>query len=207
MSAKRKPKEAPQPAAPLRLDLGCGKNPRQGFTGVDARDFGQPIKFDLCGLKKGVPRWELIMPPGDGTDIFEPWPWADGSVEEIHCSHFLEHLTRRQRIHFVNEMYRVLKLEGKAQVIVPHWNSPRAYGDMTHDPMPVCEFFFQYVNRGWREVNAPHSDYAPEVNFEVNYGYGLRQDIALRDQNYQNYAMANYKDAIQDIHSLWTKKA
>ena len=96
--------------APLKLDLGCGKNPKEGFEGVDSRDFGQPHTLDLR----------------------KPWPWADGSVEEAHSSHFVEHLTGAERIHFVNELHRVLVPGGKAQIIVPHWASCRAYGDLTH---------------------------------------------------------------------------
>lgn len=204
MSAKKKPKKE---LAPLRLDLGCGKNPRPGFIGVDSRDFGQDHVIDLCQLKKGVPRWEILMPPeADAGAIFEPWPWATSSVTEIHCSHFVEHLTRRQRVHFANELYRVLVPEGTAKIIFPHWCSPRAYGDMTHDPMPVAEWWFLYVNKGWREAQAPHND-GYTCNFEISYAPLLRGDItAGRSQDYVNYAMANYKDAIQDIDSTWTAK-
>lgn len=183
MTAKRKPKEVPQPAAPLMLDLGCGKNPRAGFIGVDSRPFGQQIVADLR----------------------KPWPWADGSVTEVNCSHFVEHLNGPERIHFVNELYRVLVPEGKASIVVPHWNSPRAYGDLTHQWPPVSEWWFLYLNEGWRAVNAPHND-GYRCNFEITYGYSLRPDIAARPQEYQQYAMANYKDAAQDIVSNWVKR-
>ena len=182
--AKAQRKAKSEPAALLKLDLGCGKNPREGFTGVDSRNFGQPITADL--RKK--------------------WPWADNSVAEVHCSHFVEHLTAPERVHFVNELYRVLVPEGKAKIVAPHWNSPRAFGDLTHQWPPVSEWWFLYVNKGWREVNAPHSDYNPEVNFEVAYAPILRADIAQRNQEYQMYAYANYKDAAQDLDSTWTKK-
>ena len=124
----------------------------------------------------------------------------------MHCSHFVEHLTGPERIHFVNELYRVLVPEGKARIIAPHWCSPRAFGDLTHQWPPVSEWWFLYVNKGWREVNAPHSGYNPEVNFEVGYAPILRADIASRPQDYQMYAYANYKDAAQDLDSTWIKK-
>lgn len=180
MKAKRKSHEA----TPLKIDLGCGKNPREGFVGVDSRNFGQPIVADLR----------------------ERWPWDDGSVEEAHCSHFVEHLDAVERVHFANELYRVLKPGATAQVIVPHWCSPRAYGDLTHKWPPVSEWWFLYLNKGWRETNAPHND-GYTCDFEITYGYALRQDIAMRnDQGYTQYAMANYKDACQDILSTWKKK-
>ena len=178
MSAKRKVS-----VAPIKIDLGCGKNPKEGFIGVDSRKFGQQVVADLR----------------------KTWPWAEESVEEAHCSHFIEHLTAEERIHFANELYRVLIPGGKATVIAPHWNSPRAYGDMTHKWPPVCEWWFLYLNKGWRESQAPHND-GYTCNFDVVYGYSLRPDIAVRDQSYQQYAMANYKDACQDIHSTWVKK-
>jgi predicted SAM-dependent methyltransferase len=98
-----------KPAAPaLKLDLGCGKNKKPGFLGVDCRKF------------EGV---DVVADLSKGT-----WPWKDGSVDEVHCSHFIEHLTAAERIHFVNELHRVLKPGAPAHVIVPHWNSHRAFG-------------------------------------------------------------------------------
>jgi len=181
VSAKKKPKVQEQ--GPLKLDLGSGKNPREGFIGVDSRQFGQQIVADLR----------------------KPWPWADGSVEEAHCSHFVEHLTGQERVHFANELHRVLKPDGKATVIVPHWASPRAYGDLTHQWPPVSEWWFLYLNKGWRDVNAPHND-GYTCHFEITYGYAMRGDIAQRSQEYQQYALQNYKDAAQDIISTWIAK-
>lgn len=181
MSAKKKPKVQEQ--GPLKLDLGCGKNPREGFIGVDSRDFGQQIVADLR----------------------KPWPWADGSVEEAHTSHMVEHLTAEERIHFVNELYRVLKPGAKCTLIVPHWGSCRAYGDLTHQWPPVSEFWFYYLSKDWRATNAPHND-AYTCDFECVWGYGLSPQIATRNQEYQQYAMANYKEAISDIHATLTKK-
>lgn len=179
MSAKRKSKVAEY----KRLDLGCGKNPAPGFVGVDSRDFGQEIVADLR----------------------KPWPFQSNSVEEVNCSHFVEHLTACERIHFSNELYRILVPGGKAQVVVPHWNSPRAYGDLTHQWPPITEWWFLYLNKGWRESQAPHND-EYTCDFEITYGYSLRADLATRSQDYQQYAMLNYKDACQDIISTWVRK-
>lgn len=178
MSAKRKAKQTY-----TKLDLGCGKTPKEGFTGVDCRDFGQ----------------ELVI------DLRKAWPFPDGSVEDVNCSHFVEHLNATERIHFANELYRVLVPGGKATVVAPHWASPRAYGDLTHQWPPVCEWWFLYLNKGWRDAQAPHND-CYTCDFEITYGYSLRADIASRPQDYQQYAMANYKDACQDIVSTWVKK-
>ena len=177
-----KPLRVAKRHALLKLDLGCGKNPREGFEGVDIRDFGQKHRADLT----------------------KPWPWKDGAVTEAHCSHFVEHLTAPQRIHFVNELWRVLALNAQCQVIVPHWASCRAYGDLTHQWPPVSEFWFYYLSRAWRKDNAPHND-AYTCDFEVTWGYSLRPELAARNQEHQSYALANFKEAAQDIIATMTK--
>jgi hypothetical protein len=95
----------------LKLDFGCGPNKREGFQGVDSIAF---------------PGVDFVV------DLRQRWPWEDNSVAEAHASHFIEHLTAMERVHFANELYRVLKPGGKCTVIVPHWGSCRAYGDPTH---------------------------------------------------------------------------
>jgi hypothetical protein len=132
------------------------------------------------------------------------WPWKDGSVLEAHASHFVEHLTGLQRVVFVNELYRVLIPGGTCQVIVPHWASCRAYGDYTHQWPPVSEFWFYYLSREWRAQNAPHNDVAHVAggyacDFEATWGYNLRGDLHARNAEHQQYAVANFKEACQDI--------
>ena len=176
----------------LKLDLGCGGNKKQGFVGVDIRP---------------VPGVDIV------TDLSTPWPWGDNSVEEIYCSHFVEHLDRKGRIHFVNELYRVLvpgewkdgqPLRGFATVITPHWASSRAYGDLTHEWPPVSEFWFYYLSREWRTINAPHNS-AYICNFDVRWGYNIRDDLKTRNTDFQQFALSNYKETAQDIIARFVK--
>jgi hypothetical protein len=167
----------------LKLDLGCGKNKRQGFTGVDSRQFD------------GV---DLV------ADLTKPWQWKDGTVEEVHCSHFLEHLTGSERVHFFNELHRVMIPGGKASIIVPHWSSERAYGDPTHQWPPVVFFSFFYLNEEWRKANAPHSGY--KCNFEASGGNSLAQPWQSRNQETQSFAQTHYTNVCQDLHVTVTKK-
>ena len=161
----------------LKLDLGCGKNKRQGFIGCDSRDF------------EGVDQV---------VDLTKAWPWADDSVEEVNASHFVEHLKQDERIHFVNELYRVLIKDGKATITTPHWNSCRAYGDMTHQWPPVSEFWFYYLDKGWRAVNAPHND-GYTCDFMCTWGYSLHQTLMARNAEYQQHAITFWKEAAQDL--------
>ena len=99
-----------------KLDIGCGKNKKEGFLGVD--------QYAMEGV-------DVVM------DVRGVWPWEDNSIDEVHSSHFVEHLTATERVHFYNELHRVLKNGAKAMIITPHWASNRAYGDPTHQWPPV----------------------------------------------------------------------
>lgn len=181
---------APTPAPLLKLDFGCGPHKREGFLGVDQTAFvGVDQVVDLRHA---------------------PWPWGDGSVAEAHASHFLEHLTATERMTFANELYRVLIPGGTCQIVVPHWASCRAYGDPTHQWPPVSEFWFFYLNKEWRAANAPHTEppTLPEgfnCHFAATWGYTLRADLGVRNQEWQQFAVANYKEVCQDLVATLVK--
>lgn len=179
---KRKLKEV-EVTKLLKLDLGCGKNKQPGFHGVDIKDFAEIDQ--QCDLTK-------------------PWPWEDGSVSEVYCSHFLEHLDSEGRIHFFNELYRVLMKDGKATIITPHWKSGRAYGDLTHQWPPVVEFFWYYLDKKWREVNAPHLDL--KCDFGCTWGYSLAYPWSLKNQEAQGFALNHYTEVAQDMICTATKR-
>lgn len=169
----------------VKIDIGCGTKKKEGFIGVDV------IAFE------GV---DVVMDAGK-----DKWPWEDNSVDEVHCNHFVEHLTAAQRIHFVNELHRVLKPKGTCLIITPHWASLRAYGDLTHQWPPVSEMWFYYLSKEWRATQAPHNvDYT--CDFEATWGYGMDQQLAARNFEYQQYALTWFKNAATDLIATLTKK-
>lgn len=169
----------------MKLDLGCGKHKKGGFIGVDCRAFdGVDV---VCNL---------------GVDV---WPWQDDTVDEAHCSHMVEHLTAAERIHFVNELCRVLKRGAKATIIVPHWCSNRAYGDLTHQWPPVSEMWFFYLKREWREANAPHND-GYTCDFDSAWGYAVNPALATRNSEYVQHALESFKEAASDTVATLTKR-
>jgi Methyltransferase domain len=189
--ARLKKIAATEPAALRKLDFGCGPNKRAGFEGVDA--------FAFVGVDHVV---DLRT---------TPWPWADGSVEEAHASHFVEHLTAPERCAFVNELYRVLTPGGKCSLITPHWASNRAFGDPTHQWPPVAEMWFYYLSKDWRLSQAPHTDrsvtpWGFDCDFEATWSYAMRQDLLTRNAEFQQMALQNYKEAAQDLMATLTKR-
>jgi SAM-dependent methyltransferase len=175
---------------PLKLNLGAGKSRMDGYLSVDS------IPFE--GL-------DVVC------DLRESWPWPDNSVSDIHMSHVLEHFESMERVHIINEMYRVLIPGGKASIITPHWASQRAYGDPTHKWAPVSEFFFYYVWKEWRLQNAPHTDieFNPKgFNCDFNFagGYGLHPDMNGWNDERKQYAQKWYKEAATDTHMTITSQ-
>lgn len=178
----------------LKLDFGCGLFPKEGFEGVDILPFDGKVKH-VCDLKK-------------------PWPWKESSVSEGYCSHYVEHLTSIERIHFFNELWRVLKPDATCLIVVPHWASTRAYGDPTHQWPPFSEFAFYYLNRDWRAANAPHTDvkHWPQgfkCHFaEPTYNWHFNPDpyFLTRNDEYKRYAASYFKDVIADLSGTLTAK-
>ena len=86
----------------MKLNLGCGSKLRDGYVNVDK--FGEPDV--LCDLS-----------------IF-PWPWTDGSVDEVFSEHFLEHVENFECV--ILEIHRILKPGGVIWFKVPHYRTPMA---------------------------------------------------------------------------------
>ena len=175
----------------MKIDIGCGMNKKEGHIGVDIMQF-----FD----KDGKELVDMVMDVSSA-----PWPWADDSVDEVNASHFIEHLKPEGRIHFVNELQRVLKKGGKCFLAVPHWCSTRAYGDLTHQWPPVVEFWFYYLSKDWRAGNAPHNDFY-KCDFDCTWFYGMHPHWHTRHQEAQQFALSWYKEAAQDIIATMTKR-
>lgn len=169
----------------VKLDVGCGKHKQPDHIGIDE------IAFE------GV---DIVLNAGK-----DRLPFEDNSVDHIHTSHFMEHLEVSERIHFVNEAHRVLKEGGTLFIATPSWSSCRAYGDLTHKWPPVSEFWYQYLNKEWREVNAPHNTFYT-CDFIVSGAGGvLHRDVDIRSDGFKQFAMMYYKEAAQDLQATLTK--
>jgi len=107
----------------MRLNLGCSDRAVAGFVGVD------------------------IAPPADQiVDLNGPWPWADSSVDEVVAFDIFEHLP--DRIHTMNELWRVLKPGARATIEVPSATKGAGqWQDPTH-VSPWCMNSFQYFEHG-----------------------------------------------------------
>lgn len=171
----------------MKLDLGCGDNKREGFTGVDKfKTSSTDVVHDL---------------------LTYPWPFEDGSVDEIFSSHFLEHIPGHDRPKFMDEVYRVLKPGAKAVFVTPYYSSMRAVQDFTHAWPPLSDMSFYYFNKTWRETNKlTHGYYEMVCDFDVLIGHAYSPMVAVRNAEYQQYAARHYVNAVDDIHAHLTKR-
>jgi len=171
------------PRSLLNLDLGCGQNPREGFEGVDL--YGDKAKHKV--------------------DLFKfPWPFADNSVDEINSSHFLEHIPAREvegrdlvfpqgaadrtnverflgqdmLFAFMDECYRIMKVDAWMNVVVPSGRSSRAFWDPTHRRFFQQETFL-YFNAEWRKLNSL-DHYRANSNFAVECSWSCPNEEMLR---------------------------
>ena len=165
----------------IKLDIGCGKTPSEGFIGIDAIDFGQKHVHDV---RKGI-------------------PYKDNSVAEVRCSHFVEHLTWDERVPFFNELYRVLKVGAVAQIITPHWSHACFYGDPTHKA-PMSEWYPLYLNKGWRETQAPHVGYTCDFDYVVAGSWDPR--LQGRNPEFTQNAMNTQINGWRDLIISLTKR-
>lgn len=139
-------------ATPTKLNLACGQNPLDGFTGIDK--YGDPdLKFDLLRF---------------------PWPIESDSVEEVYCSHFVEHIPHWRPWFpddtdglwlFMDEVWRICKHDAQVRIIHPHANSDRADQDWTHERR-INQNSWQYATKAFRDANKLEH-YCGQCEFEL----------------------------------------
>ena len=178
--------EAHPAATLLQLDLGTVNGLRKpaGFLGVDT------VKGDAVDLV---------------CDLTKHWQWKDNSVDEVQSIHLIQQFTPEQRVHFVNELYRVLKPGAKAVIYTPYWASSCAYGNLKNCWPPVTEHWYPHLNKAWREQFDPHG-MSYRCDFDHTLGYALHPSLATRNQEYQQHAITFFKEAAQDLCATVTKR-
>ncbi len=126
----------------VKLNLGANDDRRQGFLSVD------------------------IAPPADIiTDLRGRWPWGDSTVGEVYAAHIFEHLP--DRIHTMNELWRVLRPGGRATVIVP---SAAKGSGFAQDPTHVsawCMNSFGYYADGHPDWRRFHETTGNRARFKI----------------------------------------
>jgi hypothetical protein len=102
--------------------------------------------------------------PGAGVEVVDlrlPWPWPESSVESVRAFDIIEHLP--DKIHTMNELWRVLRPGGAVEIAVPTTDGPGAFQDPTHVSFWNRRSFLYY------EAGNPYRD-----RFAEQYGIRAR---------------------------------
>lgn len=146
----------------MRLNLGCADRALQGWVNVDIAP---------------APWIDQV------ADLTQTWPWQDASVSEVFAADVFEHLP--DRIHTMNELWRVLRPGATAKIEVP--SAARGAGfaqDPTHKSM-WCMNSFQYFEHGSFARNRLAKLYGIKAAFRVR---GLSERV--------------YRDVHEDVYKI-----
>jgi SAM-dependent methyltransferase len=155
----------------MKLDIGAGKMPVRGFVGVDKYVDTAAVKADATVL-----------------------PFPPGSVEEVYCSHTMEHLSYVDAPKALAEMMRVLEPGGRFTIVVPNmdfvaamwlhggdrfWAKQIVFGNQAHAG--------EFHKNGWRvqdlrddleaaglEVGTCEVSFTPEYSQESIIAKGIK---------------------------------
>lgn len=190
----------------LKLSIAGGQNVPEGFVGMDIYP-GEKIKY-----------------VGDILNFGEDSVWKqikDNSVDEIECSHFIEHIPHGNGYNdpfwqFFDEVYRVLKpvefsetnpnvpINGFARFVAPYYSSIRAWQDPTHQ-RAISEATFMYLSKEWRE--SQKLDHYPTIcDLQVTGGYIEHDRLQNRNAEFKQNAYLTEINAINDIFVTLFKK-
>ncbi len=107
----------------IKLNLGCGNKKIGGYTGVDhMKTAAADVVHDLN---------------------LTPYPFADGSVDEIMADNVLEHLN--DIIAVMEEWHRLCRNGAIIKISLPYYKSSGAFSDPTHKHF-FTENSFQYFS-------------------------------------------------------------
>ena len=105
----------------MKLNLGCGPQTPDGWINVDYA-FGAKLAkvplFDFINKRLGFFSldWNKDVFIHDLRKLF---PWGDETIDIVYSSHTLEHFTRNEGLHVLNECHRVLKRDGIIRIVLP----------------------------------------------------------------------------------------
>lgn len=112
----------------IAIELGCGQKKKAGRITIDKLDL--PNVDIIADIENGLP--------------FLP----DDSVDVIHCRSVLEHIENFENL--MREIVRVLKKDGRAYILVPHFSNPHYYSDYTHERLFGLYTFYYFSDEKYQ---------------------------------------------------------
>lgn len=150
----------------MKLDLGAGYKYRDGFTRVDADANSKPdILINLDDK-------ELVL------------PFEDSSVEEVMCSHILEHIGVGF-FRLMQEIYRVCENGAIVTVEVPHPRHEIFLNDFTH-VRPIMVEGMRLFSKKYNQLEIERKGASSTLGLMYNVDFELVDFNFIHDPFYQN---------------------
>lgn len=121
----------------MKLNLGSGRDIKEGFINVDLHEPKAEIHHDLDDY---------------------PWPFEDNSIDYVYIKDVLEHTHKPELI--IREMIRIMKPGSEAFIQVPHYSHKASYMNLGH----THHFHEQALNICVSEGN---SDSSMPIGFKI----------------------------------------
>lgn len=95
----------------MRLYLGAGKDRKEGYTHVDMYPF------------EGI---DIV------ADVTKGLPLEDSVADYVYTQDFLEHIDPLKKVFVINEIWRVLRPNGRMEHYIPNAGSRNDFGSPSH---------------------------------------------------------------------------
>lgn len=115
-----------------RINLGCGRNYRNGWINVD---FNKEVKADVY------------------TDFRKKLPFKDNYADLIVLDNVIEHIPDEKYFQFVEELHRICKKGAKICIYAPHYSGMYALKHPTH---------YKYFGIGSFDIMRPEAAFNSE---------------------------------------------
>lgn len=126
----------------MKLNLGSGYRKLDGFVNIDNR---REVNPDLvCDVTHGL-------------------PFPDSSIEEVRAFDFLEHVPIGKTVPLIEEIWRVLELDGRFLSMTPSTDGRGAFQDPTHVSFWNCNSWLYFVDDAHRELYGIRAKFRGEI--------------------------------------------
>lgn len=190
-------------ASTVKVNLGCGLALADGWINIEGSlnalianlpGFVHRLAYRLTGANRYYSESDYCRILGDNFfihhDLTYGIPLDDGCVDFVYSSHFLEHLSRKDARHLLQESFRVLKQGGVVRIAIPDL----AYAISLYSAGKKEEMLTQYFF-----VDDDDSHYA---RHKYMYDYPMLKEI-LENEGFHNvHSCAFQLGATPDLNIL-----
>ena len=142
---------------PMKLNIGCGNDILEGWINLDKYPINDSVKyFDI--------------------NVF-PYSFDNSSIDEIYCSHVLEHTNKVDTI--IHEFTRILKKGGCLHIKLPVYSNGWKHRGWYH----IRTYFHSLYGSGWRAktIDSHESYIYSNCNYKLLY---FKKNFKFKGINY-----------------------